>query len=126
MSENIRSNNENHPRKKQRTFEDTKAFVYRVAEHGGLTVNPDKEFTDHLIEGLTRNVNRYGYYACPCRDASANRKADRDICCPCVYNDDDQKDYGQCFCALFLSGKKASGAEEPGQIPERRPSHLRS
>ncbi len=113
-------------RKKQRTLEDTKAFVHRVAEQGGFIVNPDEEFTAHLIEGLTRNVNRYGYYACPCRDASGDRKADRDICCPCVYNDPDQRDYGQCFCALFLSGKKADGTEEPGQIPERRPPHLRS
>ena len=110
----------------ERTNEDTRAFVYRVAERGGFTVNPDKEFTDNLIDGLTRNVNRYGYYACPCRDASGDRKADRDICCPCVYNDEDQREHEQCFCALFLSGKKAADAVEPEQIPERRPPHLRS
>ena len=119
-------NDKNNPGKNPRTVEDTKAFVYKVAERGGLTVNPDEEFTTHLIEGLTQNVNRYGYYACPCRDASGDRKADRDICCPCVYNDADQREYGQCFCALFLSGKKATKTEEPEQIPERRPPHLRT
>lgn len=110
---------------KARSVEDTRAFVHRVAERGGFAVNPDTEFTENLIKGLTRNVNRYGYYACPCRDASGDRSADRDICCPCVYNDADQRDYGQCFCALFVSGEKALGSEAPSQIPERRPPELR-
>lgn len=108
----------------KRTEEQTREFVHKVAEKGGFTVNPDSEFTEHLISGLTVNVNRYGYYACPCRDASGDRAADRDICCPCVYNRADQEEYGQCFCALFLSGAKAAGTEEPGQIPERRPPEM--
>lgn len=112
--------------KKQRSLQDTREFVARVAAHGGYRVNPDEEFTEQLVEGLHRNVERYGYYACPCRDASGDRRADRDICCPCAYNLADQAEYGQCFCALFVTAEHVSEGREVRQIPERRPEKYRT
>lgn len=106
---------------RERSIEETRRFVRRVADRGGYVVNPDSEHTEHLIDGLNRNVNRLGYYACPCRDAAGDRTADRDICCPCVYNEPDQAEYGHCFCALFLSREFAESGKTPTQIPERRP-----
>ena len=42
------------------------------AEAGGYHLNPDKDFTRDLVEGLLVNEGRYGYRACPCRLASGS------------------------------------------------------
>ena len=107
---------------KQKTWEETARFVYQVAEYRGWVVNPDKEFVDDIIDGLKANYNRYGYYLCPCRDGDGDREADKDIICPCEYNVPDQKEYGHCFCGLFLSQEFADSGEEVRPIPERRES----
>ena len=104
-----------------KTLEQTREFVRRVAQHNGWVVNPDAEFLEDLIQGLTTNYNRYGYYLCPCRDGEATRAADKDITCPCDYNIPDQAEYGHCFCALFLSPEFAASGQDPQPIPERRP-----
>lgn len=99
----------------------TREFVRRVAAHNGWTPNPDTEFLEDLVQGLTTNYNRYGYYLCPCRDGTGERAADKDICCPCAYNLADQAEYGHCFCALFLNPEFAAAGGSPRPIPERRP-----
>ena len=35
------------------------------AESGGYHLNPNREFTLGLIEGMMVNERRYGYWACP-------------------------------------------------------------
>ncbi len=107
--------------KKKRTLQQTEEFIHNAAEHYGWAANPDDDFRRTIAEGLTTNANRFGYYLCPCRDGDGDRRADDDIVCPCVYADPDIDEYGQCFCGLFLSRKKAaSGDTEVNQIPERR------
>jgi ferredoxin-thioredoxin reductase catalytic subunit len=51
-----------------RTEEQTATFAAMVAAKQGWVLNPDSEFTQSLVAGLTVNWNRYGYYLCPCRD----------------------------------------------------------
>jgi ferredoxin-thioredoxin reductase catalytic subunit len=109
---------------KEKTLEDTRRFVQKVAEHNGWELNPDTEFLEDLIVGLTENYNRYGYYLCPCRDGAGDREKDKDIICPCDYNVPDQKDYGHCFCALFFRSGFLEAGGEPQSIPERRPEDL--
>ncbi len=106
---------------KNKRPEDARAFAEAVANHQGYTVNPDAAFVDALAIGLASNYNRYGYYLCPCRDGDGEREADEDIICPCVYNIPDQREYGHCFCALFMTKEFARSGKDPVPIPERRP-----
>jgi ferredoxin-thioredoxin reductase catalytic subunit len=110
--------------KKQKTTEDARTFVTRVAEHNGWKLNPDKDFLEDLMVGLRDNYNRYGYFLCPCRDGTGEREKDRDIICPCDYNLPDQKDYGHCYCALYFRKDYFEAGGKPRSIPERRPEEL--
>ena len=90
------------------------------AEAAGYNLNPDEEFTLDLMEGLLVNEERYGYWACPCRDAAGERAADLDIICPCDYRDPDLEDHGACYCALYVSDEILRGERKTGPVPERR------
>jgi ferredoxin-thioredoxin reductase catalytic chain len=92
------------------------------AESAGYHLNPDKEFTLGLIEGMLVNERRYGYWACPCRLASGKKSEDLDIICPCDYRDADLSEYGACFCALYVSQDVVDGTRKVRRIPERRPA----
>lgn len=91
------------------------------AESKGYHLNPDVTFTKEIIRGLLVNQKRYGYWACPCRIADGKREKDKDIICPCNYRDPDLKEFGTCYCALYVSQEIADGKKEPEPIPERRP-----
>lgn len=101
-------------------IEDTKKYVNNVANHRKWVLQPDKTMLNDLIEGLATNKDRYGYRSCPCRLASGNKEKDRDIICPCKYSEPDIKEYGHCFCALFLSKDFFEKGQESRKIPERR------
>jgi ferredoxin-thioredoxin reductase catalytic subunit/rubredoxin len=106
------------------TVEEIDALYQKLdeeAEAGGYHLNPDKEVTRQLVEGLLVNMERYGYGACPCRLASGDKEEDLDIICPCDYRDPDLHDYGTCYCALYVSEDVAEGKAEAPSIPERRP-----
>ena len=92
------------------------------AKAAGYHLNPDVEFTKELIRGLLVNEARYGYWACPCRLASGEKASDMDIICPCDYRDADVGQYGNCYCALYVSSQVAEGKKQAQSIPERRPS----
>jgi ferredoxin-thioredoxin reductase catalytic subunit len=94
----------------------------REAKAGGYNLNPDREFTRALVEGLLTNLKRYGYVACPCRRAAGEREEDLDVICPCDYRDADLGDYGACYCALYVSKDIVDDKAEAGAIPERRPA----
>jgi ferredoxin-thioredoxin reductase catalytic subunit len=96
------------------------------AESAGYHLNPDKEFTLGLIEGMLVNERRYGYWACPCRLASGKKPEDLDIICPCDYRDADLSEYGACFCALYVSQDVVDGTRKARRIPERRPAEKMS
>lgn len=91
------------------------------AETKGYHLNPDINFTKELIKSLLINQNRYGYWVCPCRLATGNRDKDSDIICPCKYRDPDVKEYGTCYCALYVSQEIKDGEKQAEPIPERRP-----
>jgi len=93
----------------------------REAEASGYHLNPDREFTRGLVEGLLTNEQRYGYPACPCRLATGDKQKDLDVICPCDYRDADLVDWGACYCALYVSDEILEGQREVQSIPERRP-----
>ncbi len=103
---------------------DLYARLKAEAKAGGYYLNPDEDFVLDLMEGLVTNTDRYGYLACPCRDAAGARDEDLDIICPCDYRDPDLDEYGACYCALYVSEEIARGDREARPIPERRdPDH---
>jgi ferredoxin-thioredoxin reductase catalytic chain len=80
-------------------------MMKKVQEPKGYFFNKDKERTVELLDGLIANKERYGYMGCPCRLLSGDRKADRDIICPCIY----------------VSIEWNDGAIPHEYVPERRP-----
>lgn len=92
------------------------------AQRGGYNLNPDKDFTMALVEGLVKNEKRYGYQACPCRLASGKKDEDLDIICPCNYRDPDLEQFDACFCGLYVSPKIIKGEKKLKSIPDRRPA----
>jgi ferredoxin-thioredoxin reductase catalytic subunit len=107
--------------KKEKTLDQTKKFMEMVAKKQGWHLNRDQEFTDILVEGLTKNFNRYGYYLCPCRDSDGSFDKDKDIVCPCDFAKPDVAEFGHCYCGLYLTPEFWESKEEPGGVPERRP-----
>jgi ferredoxin-thioredoxin reductase catalytic subunit len=103
-----------------KTTEQTSTFAAMVAKKQSWVVNPDADFTSSLIEGLTTNWNRYGYYFCPCRDSDGSREADAKAICPCAPSWKDIEEHGHCFCALYLSSEFAASGKAPQSIPDRR------
>ncbi|CAG36884.1 ferredoxin-thioredoxin reductase catalytic domain-containing protein [Desulfotalea psychrophila] len=90
-------------------------------EPKGYYLNGDREKTFELIRGLLTNKKRYGYMACPCRLASGDRNNDRDIICPCLYREPDVKEFGSCYCTLYVSADWYTGKIERQEVAERRP-----
>ncbi len=91
-----------------------------LQEPKGYYFNRDRERTFDLLRGLLVNKDRYGYLACPCRLASGSREQDRDIICPCAYREADVRDFGACYCALYVSRDWNEGLREQVEVPERR------
>jgi ferredoxin-thioredoxin reductase catalytic chain len=103
------------------TLEKIRQRAEADARTNGCYLNPDQGFLNDLFEGLKRNEERYGYPSCPCRLASGNFELDRDIVCPCDYRDPDVKEFGCCYCALYVRKDVFEGKISTQPIPERRP-----
>jgi ferredoxin-thioredoxin reductase catalytic subunit len=69
----------------------------KVQEPKGYFFSREREKVFDLLAGLLINRERYGYMSCPCRLASGNRDWDRDIICPCIYREEDVREYGRCY-----------------------------
>lgn len=96
-------------------------MLKKVQEPKGFFFNRDKDRVLEILQDLLVNKERYGYMSCPCRLASGDREKDRDIFCPCAYRADDVKDYGSCYCNLYVSREWNEGKIEHNYVPERRP-----
>lgn len=92
-----------------------------LQEQKGYFFNRDMERVTEILDGLILNRERYGYMACPCRLASGDRDADRDIICPCEYREADVAVYGSCFCNLYVSREWNDDLVPHVYVPERRP-----
>lgn len=106
---------------KEKNINDTKLFVEMTAKHQGWELNHDMELVPLLLEGLTTNWNRYGYFACPCRLADGVREEDKDIICPCEYAKPDLEEHGHCYCGLYLTKEFFASGKQFNYIPDRRP-----
>lgn len=97
-------------------------YCNKVAEKNNWILNKDKQTFNDLIEGLVDNKKLYGYQSCPCRLASGKRDLDRDLICPCDYAPHDVKEYGACYCNLYMRlDFHETINKEYINVPERRP-----
>ena len=98
-------------------------MLKKAQELKGNFFNKDKDAVFDLLGGLIKNSERYGYMSCPCRLAAGDYEKDRDIICPCVYRAADVKEFGSCYCGLYVSEDWNEGRILNTYIPERRPLH---
>ncbi|HLA00313.1 MAG TPA: ferredoxin-thioredoxin reductase catalytic domain-containing protein [Thermodesulfovibrionales bacterium] len=103
------------------TIEQLYETLKKIQEPKGYFFNKDQGKTFELLEGLLINKERYGYMSCPCRLASGNYEKDRDIICPCVYRVPDVKEFGSCYCNLYVSTEWNEDKIPHAYVPERRP-----
>jgi ferredoxin-thioredoxin reductase catalytic subunit/glutaredoxin len=92
----------------------------KIQEPKGYYFNRDNEKTFQLLRALLVNRDRYGYMSCPCRLAAEDREKDKDIICPCAYREPDVRDFGSCYCNLYVSREWNEGSIERQLVPERR------
>jgi ferredoxin-thioredoxin reductase catalytic chain len=92
-----------------------------IQEKKGYYFNEDNSRVMELLSGLLTNKDRYGYMVCPCRLAAGDREADKDIICPCVYREPDVKEFGSCYCSLYVSKAWNDASIPHAYVPERRP-----
>jgi ferredoxin-thioredoxin reductase catalytic chain len=105
-----------------RTGREVEAEILALAAADGYRLNPDREITEGIIEGIAANEEALGYWRCPCRMSGGDRARDLDIICPCAYRDADLKDYGRCYCALYVDQGYLDRGSPGDPIPERRPA----
>jgi len=96
-------------------------MLKKVQEPKGYFFSNEKARVLDLMEALLANKERYGYMVCPCRLASGDREADKDIICPCVYREPDVAEFGSCYCNLYVSEAWNAGKIPHEYVPERRP-----
>ena len=96
-------------------------ILQNTQEALGYFFNKNEEQVEFLLQGLLTNKERYGYMSCPCRLASGEREKDRDIICPCIYREPDVKEYGSCYCGLYVSSDWNKDKIAHEHVPERRP-----
>lgn len=99
-------------------------YCEQVANKNNWILNKDDETFKDLIEGLLANKIRYGYQSCPCRIATGRRDLDRDLICPCNYAPEDIKEYGACYCNLYMVPDFYEKGVDFVNVPERRPNEL--
>lgn len=97
-------------------------ILKKLQEPLGYFFNKDRNFVDDLLKSLLINKDRYGYMSCPCRLASGQKEKDADIICPCVYREPDVKEFGTCYCGLYVSKEWNKGKIPEVFVPERRPA----
>ncbi|RQD66749.1 ferredoxin-thioredoxin reductase catalytic domain-containing protein [Desulfonatronovibrio magnus] len=93
----------------------------KIQEPKGYFFNRDQEFVMELMHSLLENKERLGYMACPCRLASGSQKDDKDIICPCEYREEDVREFGSCYCGLYVSDDWNQDKIPHEYVPERRP-----
>jgi ferredoxin-thioredoxin reductase catalytic subunit len=96
-------------------------LLKKAQEPKGFYFNKDREWVLSILSDLLVNKERYGYSSCPCRLATGEREKDRDILCPCVYRAQDVKEFGSCYCNLYVSEDWNNDKIPHMYVPERRP-----
>ena len=92
-----------------------------IQEAKGYFFNKDTSLVLELLQQLSATKKAYGYMSCPCRLANGTYENDKDIICPCVYREPDVKEFGACFCKLYVGKAQKNADMTDLLVPERRP-----
>lgn len=103
--------------KKEELYE----MLKKAQEQKGYYFSSDMARVMELMESLLTNKERYGYMCCPCRLSSGDREKDADIICPCSYREEDIKEFGSCYCNLYVTKDWNEEKISHEYVPERRP-----
>lgn len=103
------------------TREELYEMLKKAQEPKGYYFSNDKQRVLELMDALLTNKERYGYMCCPCRLSAGDREKDADIICPCAYREDDVKEFGSCYCNLYVTKEWNEGKIPHEYVPERRP-----
>jgi ferredoxin-thioredoxin reductase catalytic subunit len=103
------------------TAEELYKMLKKTQEPRGYYFSNDRERVFDLLGALLKNRKRYGYMCCPCRLAAEDPEWDRDIICPCAYREADVREYGSCYCNLYVSEDWKEERIPHAYVPERRP-----
>ena len=103
------------------TKEELYEMLKKAQEPKGYFFSTDKERVMELMEALLVNKERYGYMCCPCRLSAGEKEQDEDIICPCTYREEDIKEFGSCYCNLYVTKDWNEGKVSHEYVPERRP-----
>ena len=96
-------------------------MLKKVQEPKGYYFSNDMDRVMELMESLLINKERYGYMCCPCRLSSGDKAQDGEIICPCIYREEDVKEFGSCYCNLYVTKDWNEGKIPHEYVPERRP-----
>jgi len=90
---------------------DARKLVEDYLKTAPYKLNPDSKHVDKIIKSLAKRKLKNGFFYCPCRMLSDNKKMDAKIICPCEYHKEEIEKYGICSCDLFVSpGYKPASA----------------
>lgn len=103
------------------TKEELYGMLKKAQGAKGYYFSGNTERVMELMEALLVNKERYGYMCCPCRLSFGDRTQDTDIICPCVYREEDIKEFGSCYCNLYVTKEWEEGKVPHIYVPERRP-----
>lgn len=103
------------------TKEELYEMLKKVQEPKGYYFSNDTDRVMELMEALLTNKERYGYMCCPCRLSTGDKDQDADIICPCKYREEDVKEFGSCYCNLYVTKEWNEGKVSHAYVPERRP-----
>lgn len=103
------------------TVEKLQETLKKAQEPQGFFFNQDTALVFGLLSSLLTNKERYGYMSCPCRLATGIYEEDKDIICPCEYRTPDVKEFGSCYCNLYVSREWNDGKIGRAYVRERRP-----
>ena len=77
-------------------------FLNRYAKENFISLNPDSQKVEWVLNHLIENKRKYGGLYCPCRVPTKNIEKDRQIICPCVFSMGEIELKGCCLCKLFV------------------------
>jgi len=89
-------------------------------EPKGYYFNYNTNLVFELLQNLIAIKDQIGYMACPCRLNSGDKENDKDIICPCQYREEDVKEFGTCYCGLYVSKENYENKIAHTYIPDRR------
>ena len=94
-----------------RSLEDVK----KIAKDHNWILNPNEKIVKSTLKRLNKNMEKFGYFACPCKPNEINEKRTiikdgkrisvYSTACPCLDSQEEIERDGKCRCNLYFEKK---------------------